>query len=126
MPLLDVNIVLSSPMLMDSFTVTRRQSGVGTDGRTTISASTTTQTGVVQTSGENSQDRPKEYATGRKSILVITQYRLRQQSQGSLPDLVGWRGDFYLVQMVEDFTNFGRGFVQAYATSEDLQDAAPQ
>jgi galactose-6-phosphate isomerase len=126
MPLLDVTAVLSSPMLMDSFTVTRRQSGVSATGRTTMSSTTTTQTGVVSSSGENSQDRPKEYATGRKSILVITTYRLRQQSQGVLPDLVGWRGDLYLVQTIEDYTNYGRGFVQAYCTSEDLQDAAPQ
>ena len=61
-----------------------------------------------------------------RAFDLITAFRLRAQSQDSLPDLVSWRGDSYLVQTIEDYTNYGRGFVQAYCTSEDLQDAAPQ
>jgi hypothetical protein len=125
MPSLDVNVVLSSPLFMDTFTVVRRESGVSDQGRTTTIETQIPTTGVVQPSGANMQERPKDYATGRKSCLVITQFRLRQQTAGYLPDLVLWRGDDYLVETVEDYTNYGRGFVQAYCTSQDLQDAPP-
>ena len=124
-PQLDVNIVLSSLMFMDTFTVVRRTSGVTPQGRTETVETQIPTTGVVQPSGANTQDRPKGYATGRKSCLVITQFRLRSQTQGFIPDLVLWRGDDYLVETVEDYTSFGRGFVQAYCTSQDLQDAPP-
>jgi hypothetical protein len=125
MPSLDVNVVLSSPYFMDTFTVVRRISEVNDQGRTATIELKIPTTGVVQPSGANTQERPKDYATGRKSCLVITQFRLRQQTQGYLPDLVLWRGDDYLVETVEDYTNYGRGFVQAYCTSQDLQDAPP-
>lgn len=124
-PQLDVNIVLSSPMFMDTFTVVRRNSGVNDQGRMVTVETPMPTTGIVQPSGANTQDRPKDYATGRKSCLVITQFRLRAQSDGYMPDLVLWRGDDYLVETIEDFTNYGRGFVQAYCTSQDLQDAPP-
>jgi hypothetical protein len=125
MPSLDVNVVLSSPLFMDTFTVVRRGSAVNAQGRTESIEEQIPTTGIVQPSGANTQDRPKDYATGRKSCLVITQFRLRQQTDGYLPDLVLWRGDDYLVETVEDYTNYGRGFVQAYCTSQDLQDAPP-
>jgi hypothetical protein len=125
-PQLNVNIVLFNPLFMDDFIVVRRSSSVDPDGRVQSDDVQIPTTGVVQPSGENTQERPKQYATGRKSCLVITQYRLREQSEGFLPDLVIWRGDTYLVQTIEDFTNYGPGFVQAYCTSQDLQDAPPE
>jgi galactose-6-phosphate isomerase len=124
-PQLDVNIVLSSPMFMDTFIVVRRVSGVNAQGRMEVTETQIPTTGVVQPSGANTQERPKGYATGRKSCLVITQFRLRAQSDSYAPDLVLWRGDDYLVETIEDYTNYGRGFVQAYCTSQDLQDAPP-
>lgn len=125
MPQLDVNIVMASPMFMDTFRVIRRASSVDDTGRTTSTDEVIDTTGIVQPTGNNTQERPKEYATGRKSCLVITAFRLREQTQNYLPDLVLWRGDTYLVETVEDYTNYGRGFVQASCTSEDLQDTPP-
>ena len=125
MPGLDVNVVLYSQLRMDTFTVVRRESGVNEQGRTVTIERKIPTTGVVQPTGANTQERPKDYATGRKSCLVVTQFRLRAQTQGYIPDLVLWRGDDYLVETVEDYTNYGRGFVQASCTSQDLQDAPP-
>ena len=125
-PGLDVNIVLASPLFMDDFIVVRRVSSVDEEGRTQTEDSRTTQTGVVQPAGENTQERPSRYTAGRKSCLVITPFRLRMQTVSYMPDLVIWHGDTYTVQTVEDFTNYGRGFVQAYATSQDALDAPPE
>jgi hypothetical protein len=124
-PTLDVVDVLYSAEFMDTFTVVRRDSGVTPQGRSETVETQYATTGVVQPSGANTQERPKDYAAGRKSCFVATQFRLRAQSEGFFPDLVLWRGDDYLVETVEDYTNFGRGFVQAYCTSQDLQDAPP-
>lgn len=125
MPLLDVTSVLTSPMFATTFQVTRRVDAVGTNGRNVVTPTTTTQTGVVQPEGDNSDERPEEYGTGRKTISVITKFRLQKQVNGCLPDLVIWRGDTYLVQEVDDLTEYGAGFIEAICTSQDGQDAAP-
>jgi galactose-6-phosphate isomerase len=124
-PTLDVVDVLSANEFMDTFIVVRRESGVNEQGRMAVTEKKIPTTGVVQPSGANTQERPKDYATGRKSCFVATQFRLRAQSNRYAPDLILWRGDDYLVETVEDYTNYGRGFVQAYCTSQDLQDAPP-
>lgn len=125
MPLLDVTSVLTSPMFADNFQVTRRVDAVGTNGRNTVTASTSTQSGVVQPDGDNTDERPETYGTGRKTISVITKFRLQAQVNGCLPDLVTWRGDTYLVETIEDLTNYGAGFIEATCTSQDGQNAAP-
>ena len=125
-PQLDLNVVLISPMFMDSFKVIRRVQGVDQFGRMTETDSVFQVTGVIHARGDNTQERPKEYGTGRKSIAVYTGFRLRPQTEGYAPDLVVWRGDNYLVQTLEDYSHLAAGFVQAYCTSEDLQDAPPE
>jgi galactose-6-phosphate isomerase len=127
MPQLDPgSVVLFSPMFQTSFSVIRRVQGVDNNGRMTETDTTFPALGVIHAAGENTQERPKDYATGRKSIAVYTQFRLRPQTEGYVPDLVVYRGDNYLVQTMEDYTDFGEGWVQAYCTSQDLQDAPPQ
>lgn len=125
-PLLDVTVVLNSPMFMTTFTVVRRVNSVDDYGRTVVNEDRIELSGVIVPAGLNTQERPKEYATGRRSIAVYTQFRLRPQVDGSIPDLVLYRGDDYLVETVEDYTVFGAGFVQAYCTSQDLQDQPPE
>jgi galactose-6-phosphate isomerase len=126
MPLLDVNQVLASPNLRTTFLVTRRMVTVDTHGRTSTTTSQYTVVGVINAHGDNTTDRPSEYAASHKSIVVYTPFRLYAQSQGSLPDLITYRGNDYIVRAIEDFTQYGRGFVQAYCTSQNLQDSPPQ
>ena len=111
---------------VDSFTVIRRVQGVDTTGRMTETDTSLPGTGVVYPVGQNTQERTHDFATGHKSIIVITDMTLRPQTLGFVPDLVTWRGNNYLVQTLDDFTNLGRGFVQAFCTSQDLQDAPPE
>lgn len=125
-PQLDVNVVLYSPMFMDSFQVVRRTSGVDESGRTTVVEQTLTVTGVIHEWGNNAQERPKDYAAGQKGITIYTPFRLLQQSDGFLPDLVLYQNDDFLVTGIEDWTRYGRGYVRAYAQSQDLQDEPPQ
>jgi galactose-6-phosphate isomerase len=136
MPLLDVTRVLFSSMLMDTFNVIRRPALVSEDGRVEqgpdLHIRFESVPGVVQingklmANGENATERPPQYGTGRKSLLICTTFRIFSQVDGFLPDLVEWRGDTFIVETLEDFTNYGAGFVQAYVTSWDLQDAPPE
>lgn len=126
MPQLNLNVVLTSPMFVDSFTVTRRVQSVDGKGRMQETDTVIAVTGAVHGYGDNAQERPKEYATGRKSIAVYTAFRLRAQSDGFVPDIVTWRDNDFLVEAVWDATHLSAGFVQAYCTSQDLQDQPPQ
>lgn len=130
MPLLNVNTVLASPFLVDRFQVRRRTSVIGQNGRNANKDTVTWQSGVVQPDGNNTQERNKEEAHGNKTISVICKFPLRDQTRcdqlvNAIPDIVIWRGDEYLVDSVEDLTNYGPGFVEATCISQDAQDKAP-
>jgi hypothetical protein len=65
-----------------------------------------------------------------KALTVITQYRLRGESESTgtefQPDLVVWHGDSFLVKHVEDWSAFGPGFILAVCISIDVVDTPPQ
>lgn len=118
--------VVSSVMFTVAFKVRRRKAVVSTAGRTKeIDEFFEPVYGLVTPEGDNTQKREKDYATGQKTISVITRFGLRDQVRCALPDLVIWRGDTYLVETVDDCTSFGPGWVEAMCISQDLQDAAP-
>lgn len=125
MPLLNVTSVLASPFFADRFQVRRRTAVVGPNGRNKNKDDLSWQSGVVQPDGNNTQERNKEEAHGNKTISVITKFPLRDQVNGALPDVVIWRGDEYLVDAVDDLTNYGPGFVEATCISQDAQEAPP-
>ena len=62
--------------------------------------------------------RNEAFDAAEKTILVVTTAHLRSSSYSSAgikfkPDLVQWRGDYYLVREVEDFSRYGVGTVEA-------------
>jgi hypothetical protein len=130
MAMLDLSAVLSSPMLTDTFTVNRRTQTVGNNGR----ASTTVQAftgvvGVVYPSDDNELKRYPDLQVQGDTITVITRFALRGESQISgtnfQPDLVIWNGRSYLVRVVNDYGNFGGGFIFAICTSITMVDQPP-
>jgi galactose-6-phosphate isomerase len=125
MALLNLSLVVTNPMLCDWFKVRRRTVIVGGNGRASTSDRLIKAYGVVQADGDNTQERPKEAANGRKTISVITKYPLQDQVRFALPDIILWRGDEYLCESLDDMTNYGPGFVEATCTSQDAQDAPP-
>jgi hypothetical protein len=125
-PGLDLSQTLASYMLSDVFTVRRRTSIVGTNGRGTTSDQLFKGVrGVVTTEGDSSNDRNDKFSTSQKSLSVITRFLLRDQVRHALPDIIIWHGDEYLVDSLEDATNYGAGFVEAGCSSIDLQNASP-
>ena len=131
MPQIDLSIPLTSFMLLDNFTVQRRQETVGTNGRNTISVTTTPNVpGVVHESGDQSLERPFEVSRQRKEIDVYTRFALRGDSldanQASWqPDLVIWNGNTFVVKTVGDWSNYAEGWVVAHCIQEDMESVPP-
>ncbi len=63
------------------------------------------------------------------ALVVFTQFRLRSASKDSanpyLPDIVYFNGDPYLVGLINDFSIWGAGFIQAELSSMASVDNAP-
>lgn len=131
MPMLDMSAALTDPFLVDSFSVVRRQETVNNSGISTVTPATTTPVyGIVYPSDENDLRRLPDSDIFAKAITVITKFALRGESETEgtsfKPDLVVWNGDNFLVRLVDDYSNYGSGYIQAVCTSIDLVDAPPQ
>ena len=126
MPFLDVSELLIDPDLADTFTVNRRTETIGTNGRTTIASKLLRGiTGVVTAISPSDLDRADGYQVMTRSISVVTKFRLKGEVTGSQPDIVIWRGDNYVVKHVDNYPQFGHGFIQAECTSMDRTDVVP-
>lgn len=134
MPLINVTAALTSPMLVDRFTIVRRQETVDEYGESTISETTITPCyGTVQSAGANDLERlPDEQRQG-KHISIVTKFRLRGEATGYQPDIIQWpisnggaNADSFVVVSIDDYSQHGPGFIQAIAKSIDLTDNAPE
>lgn len=132
MPQLDVTDLLFDQDLADTFSVQRRQQAVNSWGETTTSVTVFEDlSGAVYPTGNNSLVKQAAFETQAETITVVTTFRLRGVSQDSsqqafLPDLVLWQGNQYLVSMVNDYSQYGQGFIQAECASTNLLDQASQ
>jgi len=131
MPMINLTVALTSPMLCDSFSVIRRTETVGTNGRSTVATQTFNGLyGPVKPADANDLRRYPDMDVTDKTITVTTAFALRGESEtaGSefKPDIVVWNGDNFIVRHVEDWSNFVPGFVRAICTSTDLVDAPPK
>lgn len=125
---------LTNPMMLDSFTVNRRQQSVNNFGESSTAVTPTTNVrGVVYPSDENDLRRLADIGYQAKAITVITRFALRGASEtGSgagevqyQPDVVVWNGDSFIVRLIEDMSNYGPGFVKALCSSMDSVDQPP-
>ena len=124
MPTLDVSEAFD-PSFMDEFVVLRRVQGVSAYGRTTVSTKQFTVIGVVVPSSPNDLQRLPEAQYMNKAITIYTQWKLQGPSPGYQPDQVMWHGSSFLVRALDDYSGWGRGFLQAICLSIDAIDPAP-
>lgn len=134
MSFIDVDDVIFDPFVAGQFvTVIRRRQevderGEGVEALTTISNVVAS----VTPTGDNSLVREEAFSSESQSIRVITAYRLRGQNRepstgrSFLPDLVLWHDDYYIVKVVNDYTPYGPGFIDAECESIDYQQAPAQ
>jgi galactose-6-phosphate isomerase len=131
MPLMDMSAALAETQFQDSFTVVQRQQVVSNAGiGSMVATNFPNVSGVVYPSDENDLQRLPDYSIQMKAFTVFTQFALRGESEAEdeefEPDILLWNGDSFLVRTIEDYSNFGAGFVKAICTSTDYVDQAPK
>lgn len=130
MPLIDVNdVILDADVAGEAFVVIRREEIIEQGLAKTIPTEAQAY-GNIQPAGDNELMREADFDTQTQSIDVYTPYRLRGAGQDAAgvpykPDLILWQGDTYIVQTVEEWTQYGRGYIKAHCTAENTQTVAP-
>jgi galactose-6-phosphate isomerase len=127
MATLDVGWVALCPEFVDVFEVVRRPELVTMQGRTETYGGTTIRAfGTLYPTGDNSLVRQDDYTRAAKTMTIVTPFRLRMSAPGFQPDFVLYRGNTFVVTNVQDYTQYGDGFVVAECSTRDAQDAPPQ
>lgn len=125
MPWTDVSDIVLDPFIAgESFDVYHRTQTVDQGGVAQIAQQLVAGVlGSVVPVGANSLARDEAYQTQSKAIRVITSTRLRgaskQDADGSVyqPDVIFWKGDFYVVKSLDDYSQYGAGLVAAECVS---------
>ncbi len=131
MPSIDVNdVLISLDIANQTFSVIRRLQ-TKDHGRTVTNDTVVPNVrGAVQPIGDNSLLREEQYTSGNNAITVWTQYRLRAASHDGAgnvyqPDLILWNGDYYMVRVLDEWTDFGPGYVRAECIATAYVPNAP-
>lgn len=127
MPDLDVSEVLLDPDFAETLTVMRRTEAISGHGRATITEVEVSPApvGVVIPQNDAPVQRGPDQQTLPSLLQVHTPFRLRSVAPGVQPDVVIWNGDRYVVNKVYNFSHYGRGFIAADCSSQDLADNPP-
>jgi hypothetical protein len=127
MPSIDVSDVIADPDISVSvFTVLRRRETVDNFGDASFQTQQFQASGAVYPSGDNSLIRQEAMQTGNNTVTVVTSYPLRLAAKDPAtgysfqPDIVVWEGENYLVKSINEFRQYGAGFVEAECVSMDL------
>lgn len=125
MPFTSVTRAISNPRFQSAFTVERRSETVGNDGFAVLTPTPIAAKGVICSASPSDLERlPDEQHMGR-SHSIVTRFRLQGPSPGKQADVVIYRGNRFLVVSVDDYTEWGSGWVQAIVTSMNHIDTAP-
>jgi galactose-6-phosphate isomerase len=127
---LDFSAVLTDPLFLDYYTVMRRSQVISTSGiASTNNVTTPNVAGVVYPSEPNDLQRLPDDQVMSKTLTIITNFALYGEAEAAgteyQPDLVDWNGDSFVVRLIEDWSNYGTGFIKAICTSIDLVDSPP-
>lgn len=132
MSFIDVTDVLFDPEIAgQSFSVLRREEGVNFFGEVVITPTLVPGlVGCVYPTGENSLIREVAAQSQANTLTFVTTYRLRPASKTPdgrswQPDYVLWQDDWYIVWTLNEFTQYGAGFLVADCMAIDYQTVAP-
>lgn len=116
MALIDVTELLSDPDFADTFTYARRVQ-VMVNGRATFAESGGDVVGSVQINAPEVLERFPDAGRPDQWIRIYTTTRLIAQDDAAATygDVITWRGRTYQVKAVDDWGNYGVGYVKALA-----------
>lgn len=116
MPLLDVSSVLSDPQFVTrGLKCLRNAQTVGDDGIAVNKPTTFTFSGVVTNNTGDKLVREPEGSRIEGDITIHSRFRLIAGKDGQDADKIVYKGDTYVVTTVNDWSDYGRGFVCAQA-----------
>lgn len=123
--LLDVNDVLTDPILSTTFNVRRRAETVLPNGRVQLGEEHFTGLQGIITWERGTIQRMPDGTLAQQVLNIITPFSLRDASVGWQADVVIWNGEEYLVTMLKPNRHMGRGFTRAVAMSTRATDNPP-
>jgi len=129
MPSLDVNDAFDVSF-WDQIVVIRRVAFVNNMGRVTTQDKAMSALAVVTAASPVDLQRVPEWGMMHKTISLYTPFRLQghavdEAGNVTHPDEVLWRNSLFIVNFLEDYSGYGRGFVHAVATSKQNVDYPP-
>lgn len=126
MAIIDPGCVAASPFLTSFLQLIRRTETVGANGRSTFtSAAPVGVYGVVTMAGSSNVQRTENGVMQPRAISVVTRTRMRGVEQGGgQPDQLVWKGITFTVTGCDPYPQFGEGFYQVEALSEQAADTA--
>ncbi len=107
------------PAFLQPVTRVTRAEVINAYGETTTTNTSTVIQAVVRTASKPGLMRFEDMATYADTITVITQSPLNGPTVGGQPDQILWRGQTYVVAVVNDYQGFG--FTRAICKLTDLQ-----
>lgn len=115
MPDLDVSDILDDPDFATSFTVKRNVATTGANGRATYTATETPTTGVVTSDAGQNLSRTADARNAVGRIMIHTKFFLYSGEDATEADIIVWRGREWTIIVVNDYSEYGLGFVSAVA-----------
>jgi hypothetical protein len=115
----------------DMVVVNRIDESIDQYGRVVRGATQIETQAVVVATGPDDLKRLPEEQYAMKAISLYSPFRFQGPAQLSStgtrqhPDEILWHGSTYVVTVLDDYTDFGRGFVYVVAVSIDPVDPPP-
>lgn len=120
MPDLDVTDLMTDPDLASQFRVIRSQETIDEHGRPQFTPRNYVTYGSVQPASGRTLQLLPDLANVSGSIEIYTRFRLQENDGTFAADQVVWQNKTYLIMTVVDWSAFGRGWVRAVGTLQNL------
>lgn len=114
-PSLDVSDLILDPDFSQAIIVQRNAQSVSVQGLTVIAPTQVQVIAVVVPAGSLDLNRSADAELLKGKIHIYTQFPLTAGDGTVTADIVFWNGREYTVSAVDDYTQFGVGFVDATA-----------
>lgn len=109
---------IASVMLNDRITIFRRAENVNEYGEGNEAYQQFNDVpATVYPEGQNKVDRRPEAQSTENTIGVITKFSLKTAGPGQQADVIQFGGNDYTVIVVNSYSNFGSGFMEAMAVA---------
>ena len=113
MALLDVTDLLTDPDFSSTFDILRSTETVDQHGIASRVEQTISLSGVIEAGSGQTIVMLDDGTRISDSLTLWCEFPLWASFENRPADIVLWKGQRYVVKSVEDWTNFGRGYVKA-------------